>query len=152
MASTWSERAPLCTNQKARCSTAHEYVNRKTRIKRAKNRMQLRITKIVRVKKSHVRARLWYIGLINMYEVVLLSFYCWRFIVLKNKLQFHITKILHGYQRQANLFVAIAVRTDLPKMLLPMRLRNRNKWMTYHFPTEFICQGIHLSSYFSLRI
>ena len=32
-------------------STAHVYVNRKTRIKRAKNRMQLRIKKIVRVKK-----------------------------------------------------------------------------------------------------
>ena len=39
-------------------STSRVYVNRKTRIKRAKNRMQLRIKKIVRVKKSHVRARL----------------------------------------------------------------------------------------------
>ena len=35
-------------------STTRVYVNRKTRIKRAKNRMQLRITKIVRVKKSRV--------------------------------------------------------------------------------------------------
>ena len=55
-------------------STARVYVNRKTRIKRAKNRMQFRIKKIVRVKKSHVRARLLDISLISMYEVVLLSF------------------------------------------------------------------------------
>ena len=57
------------------------YVNRKTRIKRAKNRMQLRIKKIV-------RARFWDLNLISMYEVVLLFFYFWRFIVLKNWLQF----------------------------------------------------------------
>ena len=40
------------------CSTTRVYVNRKTRIKRAKNRMQLRLKKNVRVKKSHVRVRL----------------------------------------------------------------------------------------------
>ena len=83
-----------------------------------------------------------------MYEAVLLFYYCWRFMVLKNRLQFKSTKILHGYERQANLFVAIAVRTDLPKVLLPMRLRNRNIYMIYHFPTEFFYQN----SYFWLRL
>ena len=67
--------------------------------------MQLRVKKIVRVKKSHVRARLWDISLISMYEVVFLFFYCWRFIVLKNRLQFNSTNILHGYQWQANLYI-----------------------------------------------
>ena len=52
-------------------STARVYANRKTRIKRAKNRMKLRIKEIVRVKKSHVRARLVDISLVRMYEVVL---------------------------------------------------------------------------------
>ena len=56
-------------------STAHVYVNRKTRIKRAKNRLQLRMKKTVRVKKLHVRARLWNLSLISMYEVVLLFSY-----------------------------------------------------------------------------
>ena len=75
----------------ARYSNVHVYVNRKTRIKRAKNRLQLmRIKKIERVKKSHVRARLWDISLISMYEVVLLFFYCWWFIVLKNRLHYSI--------------------------------------------------------------
>ena len=49
-------------------------------------------------------------------------FYCWLFIVLKNRPPCSSTKILHGYQRQENLFVAIAVRTDPPNMLLPMGL------------------------------
>ena len=97
-------------------STARVYVNRKTRIKRAKNRMQLRIKKIVRVKKSHVRARLWDISLISLYEVALLFFYCWRFIILNNWLQFNSSKISHGYQWQANFLFAIATRTDLPNM------------------------------------
>ena len=52
-------------------STPRVFANRKTRIKRAKNRMLLRIKEIVRVKKSHVRARLLDISLIRMYEVVL---------------------------------------------------------------------------------
>ena len=83
-------------------STAHVYVNRKTRIKRTKNRMQLRMKKIM-------RARLWDINLISMYEVVLLFYYCWRFIVLKNRLKLKSTKILHGYQRQANLLLKNAI-------------------------------------------
>ena len=105
-------------------STVRVYVNRKTRIKRAKNRMLLRITKVVRIKKLHVCARLCDVSLISMYEVVFLFFYYWRFIVLKNRL--NSTEILHGYQWQANLLFAITVRTDLPNMLLPMQLRNRN--------------------------
>ena len=37
--------------------------------------------KIVRVKKSHERARAWDFCLTSMYEVILLMSYCWRFIV-----------------------------------------------------------------------
>ena len=108
-------------------SPTHVYVNRKTRIKCAKNRMQLQIKKIVHIKKLHIHAQLWDINLISRNEVVLLFYYCWWFIVLKNRLQFNSTKILHGYQWQANLFVAITVQTDLLKMLLPMWLHNQNK-------------------------
>ena len=80
-----------------------------------------------------------------MYEVVLLFFYRWRFIVLKNRPQCSSTKILHGYQRQANLFVAMAVRTDLPNMLLPMRLRNRNIWSNCRIPGHFSPPHLHVS-------
>ena len=51
----------------------------------------------MRVKKSHVRARSWNIGLIGMYEVVVMFFCCWRFIVLEKTPQCSSTKILHGY-------------------------------------------------------
>ena len=62
--------------------------------------------------------------------------YCWRFIVSKNRLQCNSTKIPHGYWRQANLFVSITIRTDLPGILLPMRLRNDlsfSKKAIFHF-------------------
>ena len=62
--------------------------------------------------------------------------YCWRFIVSKNRLQCNSTKIPHGYWRQANLFVSITIRTDLPSILLPMRLRNDlsfSKIAIFHF-------------------
>ena len=101
-------------------SNARVYVNQKTRIKRAKNRMLLRIKKTCASKnRAHKLDN-------SMYAVVLLFFYCWRFIVLKNRLQCYSTKVLNGYQQQANLFVSITVCTDLPDMLLPMRLRNQN--------------------------
>ena len=48
-------------------STAHVYINWKMQIKRAKNHMQLRIKKIMRVKKSYMSARLWDINIISMY-------------------------------------------------------------------------------------
>ena len=71
-----------------------------------------------------------------MYEVILLMCYCWRFIVSKNRLQCKSTKIPHGYWRQANLFVSITIRTNLPDILLPMRLRNDlsfSKIAIFHF-------------------
>ena len=55
--------------------------------------------------------------LIFMYEVDLLFFFCWRFVILKNRLQYKSTKILHGHQWQVNFFISISVRTDLPNML-----------------------------------
>ena len=58
--------------------------------------MQLRITKITQIEKLQVCARPWDIGLISMYEAVLLFFYCWQFIVLKNRPQCSSTKILHS--------------------------------------------------------
>ena len=113
----WSIHLSSTKNVKKVCIGATvPLAYRKTRIKRAKNRMQLRIKKIVRVKKSHVRARLWDISLISLYEVALLFFYCWRFIILNNWLQFNSSKISHGYQWQANFLFAIATRTDLPNM------------------------------------
>ena len=87
-------------------------------------------------KKSHERARAWDFCLPSMYEVILLMSYCWRFIVSKNRLQCNSTKIPHGYWRQANLFVSITIRTDLPGILLPMRLRNDlsfSKIAIFHF-------------------
>ena len=70
-----------------------------------------------------------------MYEVILLMSYCWRFIVSKNRLQCKSTKIPYGYW-QANLFVSITIRTNLPDILLPMRLRNGlsfSKIAIFHF-------------------
>ena len=103
-------------------------------------------------KKKRARQKIARISLIiclnSMYAVVLLFFYCWRFIVLKNRLQCYSTKVLNGYQQQANLFVSITVCTDLPDMLLPMRLRNRNIQMIYHFQRNFSKEN----RYFSLRI
>ena len=58
--------------------------------------MQLWIIKITQIKKLQVCARPWDIGLISMYEAVLLFFYCWQFIVLKNRPQCSSTKILHS--------------------------------------------------------
>ena len=58
--------------------------------------MQLWIIKLAHIKKLQVCARHWDIGLISMYEVVLLFFYCWQFIVLKNRPQCSSTKILHS--------------------------------------------------------
>ena len=81
-------------------------------------------------------ARAWDFCLTSMYEVILLMSNCWRFIVSKNRLQCNITKIPHGYWRQANLFVSITIRTDLPGILLPMRLRNDlsfSKKAIFHF-------------------
>ena len=54
----------------------------------------------------------------------------------KNRLQCKSTKIPHGYWRQANLFVSITIRTNLPDILLPMRLRNDlsfSKIAIFHF-------------------
>ena len=62
--------------------------------------------------------------------------YCWRFIVSKKRLQCKSTKIPYGYWRQANLFVSITIRTNLPDILLPMRLRNGlsfSKIAIFHF-------------------
>ena len=58
--------------------------------------MQLWIIKIAHIKKLQVCARPWDIGLISMYEAVLLFFYCWQFIVLKNRPQCSSIKILHS--------------------------------------------------------
>ena len=52
-----------------------------------------------------------------MYEVDLLFFFCWWHVILKNRLQYKSTKILHGHQWQVNFFISISVRTDLPNML-----------------------------------
>ena len=111
--------------------------------------------KIVRVKKSHERARAWDFCLTSMYEVILLMSYCWRFIVSKNRLQCNSTKIPHGYWRQANLFVSITIRTDLPDILLPMRLRNDLSFSkiaifdfvkkTVKFPHSLILQNVFSS-------
>ena len=46
--------------------------------------------------------------------VFLLSAVCH---ILKNRLQYKSTKILHGHQWQVNFFISISVRTDLPNML-----------------------------------
>ena len=108
-------------------------------IKCAKNRMQLQIKKIVHIKKSHIHAQLWDINLVSRYEVLLLFYYCWWFIVLKNRLQFNSTKILTGYQWQANLFVAITVQTDLPKCYYQCNFIIRiNKWFIIFRQNSFI--------------
>ena len=52
-----------------------------------------------------------------MYEVDLLFFFCWWHVILKNRLQYKSTKILHGHQWQVNFFISISIRTDLPNML-----------------------------------
>ena len=128
-------------------STARVYVNRKTRIKRAKNRMQLRIKKVVRVKKSHVRARLWDISLISLYVVALLFFYCWRFIILNNRLQFNSSKI-----SQANFLFAIATRTDLPNMHHQCDFVIRiYKWFTIFQRNSFIKIAISHFVYRNIR-
>ena len=67
-----------------------------------------------------------------------MSYWCpyWRFIVSKNRLKCKSTKIPHSYWRQANSFVSITIRTDLPDILLPMRLRNDlsfSKIAIFHF-------------------
>ena len=46
---------------------------------------------------------------LGMYELVLLFFNCWQFIILKNTLQCNSNKILHHNQPQANLFVSITI-------------------------------------------
>ena len=71
-----------------------------------------------------------------------MSYWCpyWRFIVSKNRLQCKSTKIPHGYWRQANLFVSITIRTNLPDILLPMRIRNDlsfSKIAIFHFVKTF---------------
>ena len=66
--------------------------------------MQLWIIKLAHIKKLQVCARPWDIGLISMYEVVLLFFYCWQFIVLKSRPQCSSTKI---YFYQCNFVIKI---------------------------------------------
>ena len=61
-------------------------------------------------------------AILDMYELDLLFFYCWQFIILKNSLQYNGTKIPHSYQQQANSFISITTQTDPPDM----RLHNQN--------------------------
>ena len=58
-------------------STAHVYINRKMRIKHAKNRMKLWIKKLCTSKNHTCVQWLGDLSLVSMYEVVLLFFYCW---------------------------------------------------------------------------
>ena len=68
--------------------------------------------KVARARISLIRLPQWYIRS-GPFVFLLLAVYR-----LKKRLRFNSTKIQHGYQRQANLFVSITVLTDLPDMPL----------------------------------
>ena len=123
------------------------YVNQKTRIKCTKNRIQLWMIKIAHIKKLQVCAWPWDIGLISMYEVVLLFFYCWQFIVLKNRPQCSSTKILHSLTNDKQ----TCLLQSPFKPIFPICFYQCDFVIKIYNDLPFPMEFIHQNSYFSLN-